>query len=92
MNELRPNQKNQYFRLCAVLLLGALLNGCSGAAGEASKIGERTYTVGGTVTGLIGSVVLQKNGTDSKTISANGGFTFAAALAEQVAYEVTVLT
>ncbi len=40
------------------------------------------YTIGGTVSGLAGSgltnaVVLQNNGGDSLTVSANGGFTFA---------------
>ncbi|TMH43804.1 MAG: hypothetical protein E6H56_02840 [Betaproteobacteria bacterium] len=51
-----------------------------------------TFTVGGTVSGLIGTVVLQNNGGDSLTLSANGGFTFAAALANTSHYAVTVLT
>ena len=92
MDELRRNQKTYFLRLCVVLLLGVVLNGCSSAASDASKGGERTYTVGGTVTGLIGTVVLQNNGTDKKIVSADGSFTFDAALANQTAYEITVLT
>ena len=51
-----------------------------------------TYTVGGTVSGLSGTVVLQDNGGDNLSLSANGSFTFATALAGGAAYSVTVLT
>ena len=49
-------------------------------------------TVGGTVSGLSGTVVLQDNGGDNLPLSANGSFTFATALANGAAYSVTVLT
>src|SRR5262249_21915097 len=48
------------------------------------------YSVGGTVSGLSGTVVLQDNGGDNLTVSANGPFTFATALASGAAYNVTV--
>ena len=51
-----------------------------------------SFTVGGTLSGLIGTVVLQNNGRDSLTLSANGGFSFAAALTNTSPYAVTVLT
>ena len=51
-----------------------------------------TYSVGGTVSGLSGSVVLQDNGGDNLTVSANGSFTFATNLASGAAYAVTVKT
>ncbi len=52
-----------------------------------------TYTVGGTVAGLSGTgLVLQDNGGDNLTVTANGAFTFATALASGGAYNVTVLT
>ena len=41
-----------------------------------------SYTVGGTVSGLSGTVVLQDNGGDNLSVSANGSFTFATALAD----------
>ncbi len=49
------------------------------------------FTVSGSLTGLAGgsSVVLQLNGTDDQTLSADGGFSFAP-LAEGAAYDVTV--
>jgi hypothetical protein len=51
-----------------------------------------TYSVGGTVSGLSGSVVLQDNGGDNLTVSANGSFTFATKLASGASYNVTVQT
>ena len=51
-----------------------------------------TYSVGGTVSGLSGTVVLQDNGGDDLSVSANGAFTFATALAAGSAYNVTVKT
>jgi len=48
-----------------------------------------TYTVGGTISGLSGSVTLLNNGTDFLTVTSNGGFTFTNALASGP-YSVTV--
>ena len=39
-----------------------------------------TYSIGGSVSGLSGTVVLQDNGGDDLSVSANGGFTFATKL------------
>ena len=49
-----------------------------------------TYSVGGTLSGLTGSVVLQDNGGDNLTLSANGTFAFATLLAPGATYNVTV--
>ena len=51
-----------------------------------------TYSVGGTVSGLTGSVVLQDNGADDLAVSANGTFTFSTALVPGTSYAVTVKT
>jgi hypothetical protein len=59
----------------------------TGGGGGISK-----YTIGGTVTGLSGSLVLQDNSGDNKTVSSNGAFTFATQIASGSAYNVTVLT
>jgi sugar lactone lactonase YvrE len=48
--------------------------------------------VGGTISGLSGTVVLQDNGGNNLTLSTNGGFTFAGALVNGNPYNVTVLT
>jgi hypothetical protein len=50
------------------------------------------YTVGGTVSGLSGTAVIQKNGADNSTITANGPFMFATPIAEGTPYNVTVQT
>ena len=51
-----------------------------------------TYTIGGIMSGLSGTVVLQNNSGDNKTISANGSFAFATSLHNADGYSVTVLT
>jgi hypothetical protein len=75
----------------------SVANGTGTASGASvSNIGVRcladSFTVGGTVSGLSGSVVLQNNGADNLTIAANGGFTFPSAQANASQYNVTVLT
>ncbi len=51
------------------------------------------YTVGGNVTGLLGSgLVLQNTGGDNLPISANGAFTFTTPVASGALYAVTVST
>ncbi len=49
-------------------------------------------TIGGTVAGLTGAVVLQNNGGDDLPVNANVGFTFATTLATGSIYSVSVLT
>ena len=51
-----------------------------------------TYAVGGNVSGLSGTVVLQDNGGDDLSASANGSFAFATKLASGAAYNVSVKT
>jgi hypothetical protein len=51
-----------------------------------------TYTVGGSISGLTGTVTLLNNSTNSTPISANGSFNFSTAIAEGSTYAVTVGT
>ena len=51
-----------------------------------------TFTVGGTVTGLFGTLVVQNNGADELSLTADGAFTFSTSIADGSTYEVTVLT
>lgn len=51
-----------------------------------------THTIGGTVSGLSGTVVLQNNGTDDLPLNSNGTFTFATPVAQGAGYNVTILT
>ena len=50
------------------------------------------YTIGGTVSGLVGSVTLQNNSTDTLTLTTNGNFTFSNALNSGSSYSVSILT
>ena len=54
--------------------------------------GGASYTIGGTVSGLSGTVVLNDNGGDNLTVTANGSFAFPTQLASGAAYAVTVKT
>jgi len=63
----------------------ALLAGCSSSDDD-------EWSIGGTVTGLNGTVVLQNNGGNNLSVSANGTFAFASKVADGGNYAVTVLT
>jgi len=71
----------------AVIVLVLTLAACHSGGGRVTK-----FTVGGTVTNLNGTVVLQNNGGDDLTVSANGPFTFATAIKRGGSYAVTVKT
>jgi 6-phosphogluconolactonase len=50
-----------------------------------------SYTIGGTVSGMVGSgMVLQNNGGDDLSISSNGSFSFKTSLTTGTAYAITV--
>ena len=58
------------------------------AGGDATTGG--TYSIGGTVSGLSGTVVLENNGGNNLSVSANGTFTFSSLVAQSAPYNVTV--
>jgi hypothetical protein len=84
----------------------SLLHGCSllsisfglvflaalGACGGGSARGPTTFTIGGTVSGLKGTVVLQNNGGDNISVTTSGAFTFPLAISSGGAYAVTIFT
>jgi hypothetical protein len=77
----------------AAVFGSVLVAGCGGGGTQGGNTPPVTYTVGGTVSGLAGSgLVLQNNGDNNLAVSANGTFTFTAALASGTAYKVTVLS
>jgi uncharacterized repeat protein (TIGR03803 family) len=75
------------------LLSAWLLSACGGGGGSSSP-NAGIYSVGGALSGLASgtSVVLQNNGGNSTTVSANGSFTFSAQVASGLTYTVSVLT
>src|ERR1035437_7170708 len=79
-----------FFKIFFALALSGALVACGPGGGGASTPAP-TYTIGGTVSGLSGTrLVVQNNGADAKTISANGAFPFATALVNGASYSVTV--
>ncbi len=85
------NGSNKFFSLllATVFILG--LSACGGGSGGSTP--AATYTVDVTVSGLTGGgLVLQNNGGDDLSISADGNFRFATEIADGGAYDVTVLT
>jgi hypothetical protein len=90
MSKVRAVQAVQRLALGMIIVLGFLSILATGGGGGG---GNPTFTIGGTVSGLAGSgLVLQNNGGDNLGISGDGAFTFATALADGSAYNVTVLT
>jgi hypothetical protein len=80
--------------IIAVLVLSVMLFGCHGKNGGTSpgNAGGASYWVGGTVSGLTGTLVVQNNSTDDLTITSNGTFRFETALASGSTYTITVKT
>ena len=85
-----PKLSLLYLLACFSFLLAA----CSGVkqtSGGGGGGGSATHTISATVSGLSGTgLILQDNGADNLTVSANGAVTFATAVANNGAYAVTV--
>ena len=73
----------------------AVTNGRGTASAIVSRVTVNcvtsTFSVSGTVTGLVGSIVLQNNGGSNRTVTTNGSFSFPAQ-ASGTTYAVTVLS
>jgi N-acetylneuraminic acid mutarotase len=80
--------------LAALVLVTVAAGFSSCGSGSSVPSLNPSYTIGGVVTGLLAgqSVVLQDNGGNTTTVSANGPFTFGAALANQSPYAITIAT
>jgi hypothetical protein len=76
---------------CTVTNGAGTINGADVANAQVACV-TNTYKVGGTVNGLSGTLVLQNNGADDRTITANGDFTFATDLEHGTVYSVTVFS
>src|SRR5262245_53935799 len=75
----------------ATLVLGGCHGGGGGDQQNPPPPAPTTFTVGGSVTGLNGNVLLRLNGANDLTVSASGTFTFGgAALATGAGYAVGV--
>ena len=82
-------------RILSALSLASLLHACGGGGSSPPPPPPPpppTFAIGGSVTGLVGSVVLQNNGGDDLTVSADGSFSFATRIRGSTDYAVTILT
>lgn len=79
-----------YFAILLVTALTTQLSGCGGSGDGSAP----TYTIGGSVTGLLSgtSVTLQDNGSNSTSVSVNSSFSFSTELPSGAHYSVTVST
>jgi len=86
------NNNNTKIIRGVLFLFVTLLSACGDSGGGSSL--TTAYTIGGTVSGLgVGkSVVLQNNGGNDRTVSADGAYTFTTSVATGGTYAVTVLT
>ena len=73
-----------------LILIGMTVAALGACGPGLSSLGP--FTIGGSVTGLTGTVVLQNNGGDNLSLTANGSFTFVTKSAKDATYLVTVLT
>lgn len=92
INKLTSN--TTHFGFGIIVSVALLLSGCGGAgSGGGSKGGPASsYTIGGTISGLTGPVVLQNMGGDNLTVPADGKFVFNVPINNGNLYNVTVLT
>jgi hypothetical protein len=91
--------KSRILVLTAVVMPSLFFSACGGSSGSTGTTGGTmpppplTYTIGVMVSGLSGrGLVLQDNGGDNLSVTANGSFTFATSIAGGGAYSVAVLT
>ncbi|HTE41920.1 MAG TPA: Ig-like domain-containing protein, partial [Steroidobacteraceae bacterium] len=75
----------------------SILAACGGSGGDSAPTTPPTppaptYTVGGTLSGVTGTIVLSNNGGNDLSLTTNGAFTFTTALTTGAAYAVTLAT
>lgn len=61
-----------------------------GGGGGGVRVSQETYTIGGTVSNLLGTLVLRNNGADDLVLNGSGSFIFSTKLANGSNYSVTV--
>jgi N-acetylneuraminic acid mutarotase len=84
---------HRFWSITAWPLLVMLLTGCGGGGGGStgSPASTLAYTIGGTVTGLSGTLTLQDDFGDNLPLSSSGTFTFATPLTVGSIYSVTIV-
>ncbi|WP_115720112.1 hypothetical protein [Gallaecimonas mangrovi] len=92
---MNPFGRAKYLPKALLLAAVCSLSAChddNSSSSDSSSTTTATYTIGGTVSGLDGTVVLENNSGDDLTLTSDGSFTFATAVDDNSSYSVTVLT
>lgn len=84
MNKQAVFSKKNGLQLILLVLIFSILSACSNKE-------DPTYTIGGTVNGLSGKLILQLNGSSSNQITQNGSFTMAGSYQDGFKYVITAL-
>jgi len=85
----------RFFSLAILLFTAPVVMGASDLSGGGCRgrvDSDGSFSVGGSASGLSGTLVLQNNGGDNLTLTSEGDFTFATPLVDGSTYNVTVLT
>lgn len=85
-----------YGKRAVLVVVFALCAACGGGE-DSSDPGQTppppvTVTIGGTVSGLTGTLVLRNNGSNDLAIASDGAFTFSTSLGTGVGYAVSIAT
>jgi hypothetical protein len=78
-----------------IIGLATVLSGCGHGSSDTNTntiTVPLTYSIGGSIAGLSGTIVLQNNGGDNLSLSNNGAFTFDITLQPNASYDVTIAT
>lgn len=84
------SQVNHRLARLATALLTIVLTACGGGSSSSSAVTTSQYSVGGLISGLSGTVVLQNNGADSISANSNGTYTFPSKITHGELYNVAV--
>jgi len=89
-----PRKDRGFLSLLLSFLMLAMLSACGGGGGASGGFENRTYPVGGSISGLDAGdqVVLLLNGKDPLTVAADGSITFPSHIAYNERFNVTVGT
>ncbi|HEX2791785.1 MAG TPA: kelch repeat-containing protein [Steroidobacteraceae bacterium] len=76
-----------------VIGLATVLSGCGSHSDSSTSITvPLTYSIGGSIAGLSGTIVLQNNGGDNISLTSNGAFSFDVTVQPNAPYAVTIFT
>ena len=85
--------KRHFTVLLGILMISFIVSACGGKAASSRGGGATSntaFTVGGVVSGLTGTLVLQNNGGDDLPLNVSGPFIFSTTMAAGSSYDVTV--